>query len=359
MQVLKDLDEARIARLCAEDEWFWLDLHTTPENHVEQVTRMGELFDIRDLTLKDTIDFHQRPKAFDDREYVLLVFFGVNWIDDGHLDERHVLPVEVHVYISGHWLITVRRDTFPYLAKTRQALRENTERTNEEEIVYSILHGLVSSFLPVLAAIEHSVDDLEARIERSILGMPGTGVGSGDVQRQFFNLRRLLVSLQRVLGPESHLFPKAGEEILALPGLEEDPRHDYFRDVQDDLAGLIERVHLARQTIGEALQIHSSAMDNRLGESNERLSMVATVFLPLGVVVGFFGMNFAWMVRNVTSATDFLIFGIGSMIVATMIVLGIFWRSGLLGRRRAAARLRRASQAEEQRYEDTHSTIVP
>jgi len=77
----------------------------------------------------------------------------------------------------------------------------------------------------------------------------------------------------------------------------------------------------------------TAAKDVYLNSVTERLTLVATVFFPLTVLTGFFGMNFGWMVEHVDSFTAFALFGVGGMLALTLGVLLLFWRAGYLGPR--------------------------
>ena len=70
-----------------------------------------------------------------------------------------------------------------------------------------------------------------------------------------------------------------------------------------------------RDLLTSALDVYLSIRPNRLNSVMERLTIVATIFLPLSVLTGFFGMNFGWMVRHIDSFADFAIFGIGGIVV--------------------------------------------
>ena len=55
-------------------------------------------------------------------------------------------------------------------------------------------------------------------------------------------------------------------------------------------------------------------IDLRLNETIYWLTVVATIFLPLTFVTGFFGMNFGWMVDRIDSFLAFLLLGIGASV---------------------------------------------
>jgi magnesium transporter len=70
-----------------------------------------------------------------------------------------------------------------------------------------------------------------------------------------------------------------------------------------------------------------------INQMASRLTIVATVFLPLTFATGFFGMNFGWMVDHISSAESFLILGVGGMILPLIVAAVLLLRSGYLQRR--------------------------
>ena len=113
----------------------------------------------------------------------------------------------------------------------------------------------------------------------------------------------------------------AGSEDL--PGVTaEDER--YFRDVYDHLIRISDLLDTYRDLLSSAMDVYLSSVSNRLNAVMKQLAMIATVFLPLSFIVGFFGQNFAYMVRNVTSARDFWLYGIGTEVVAIVALLYLF-----------------------------------
>src|SRR2546423_6521547 len=103
---LTAVDRDAIRRHLARDQFFWLDL-IAPST--EDRERLGEILKFHPLALEDTIKFGQRPKLDDYQDYMLLVFYGAR---EEPGDEQGLL-YEVHLFVSGGYLVTVRRDPIP------------------------------------------------------------------------------------------------------------------------------------------------------------------------------------------------------------------------------------------------------
>ena len=76
--------------------------------------------------------------------------------------------------------------------------------------------------------------------------------------------------------------------------------------------------------INNARDIHIALATNRQNEVTKQLTIVATIFLPLTFVTGFYGQNFGFLVNHVTSAESFWWLGVGSEVVAIAALLGYF-----------------------------------
>jgi len=111
----------------------------------------------------------------------------------------------------------------------------------------------------------------------------------------------------------------------------------YLRDVHDHLVLVNEEVSAQRDLLGTILEanmavisVEQTKVSVRQNTTMERLTVLATVFLPLTFVTGFFGQNFGWLVNDIDGPTQFLVYGIGGLIVP--LVALFFWlRRGRAG----------------------------
>ena len=86
-----------------------------------------------------------------------------------------------------------------------------------------------------------------------------------------------------------------------------------------------------RDLLSGVMDTHISTVSNRLNQVMKQLTIIATIFLPLSFLTGFFGQNFAVLVRSITGDAQFWVLGIGLELVAVIALLVLFKRRGWLG----------------------------
>jgi magnesium transporter len=182
--------------------------------------------------------------------------------------------VEVHCFYSEHFLVSVHRVAVPAIADACTALgRLYTDR--RLVALYRLLDALVDSMFPFLTAFDDRIDELQDQI----FAKP-----TDDQLVTMFALKRQLVDMRKV---------------------------DSYRDL---LSG--------------SLDAYMSVVSNRLNDVMKQLTIIATVFLPLSFLTGFFGQNFAWLVDRMGSLGVFLGVGLGTEAVAVFGLLFMFRRRG-------------------------------
>ncbi len=297
------VDREAIAGRLKAGEFFWLDLHRPA---ADDIAMLGEVFGFHPLALEDAVHFGQRPKHDPFDQFTHLVVYGANEDEDG--------LVEVHCFYSGSYLVTVHRDSCPTFDELRRrAAAEMQPPAQGAMLLYLIVDALVDSFLPGLGKLDDRIDDLE----NGVLQRPD------DAQLQeLFRLKRRLVGWRKVVTPERDLFARVVTGVVAIPGMTPEMER-YYRDVYDHLIRISDLIDSYRDLLTGAMDVYLSTVSNRLNEIMKRLTIVATVFMPLTFIVGFFGMNFGWMVRAVTGFWPFFLLAgvLQAAVVVFMLVL--------------------------------------
>jgi magnesium transporter len=319
VRFLDHIDRGAIADMLGRDEYFWVDLDAPSE---ADVATLDDIFHFHPLALEDLRKKGQRPKLEDFDSYMFLVYYGAQAPEDGDppppgapaeagpAGGERIKLEEVHAFISGGYLVTVHDGDCAALDEVRKRLDAQAPRS-EQFVVYRVLDALTDTFFPLL-------EDLEDRLERldeEIFSQP-----SPEHLQPLTELRRDLVEVGRVTTPQRDMLARHIDDILEIPGLQADSRN-YFRDVYDHAIRISDQIDSFRDLLIGSRDAYLSVTSNRLNEISKQLTVVATIFLPLSFVVGFFGQNFGWMVRNINSAPDFWLIGGGSMVVSLVVLI--------------------------------------
>jgi magnesium transporter len=310
MQVLSapvDLDLLRDLR--SRDEFFWLDLDDPSRDEVEEI---GVILGLHPLAVEDTQEFCQRPKVDSYGDQILLVYFGATTPPGAEAPEA----VEMHLHISSHFVLSVHRQPCVRFDDIRQMLPRRPPE-DAHGLIYRVIDALTDSILDVLERVAGRVEAHET----DVYGHP-----RAQARDEMARLRQSLGRLRRVLVIQRQVFERAVEALSGLPGLEED-YGPYYRDVGDHLWRAIDEIEAAREGLAETLATYTN-------EVQERLTIVATIFLPLTVITGFFGMNFSWLISHIGEAGTFWGLGVGGMVAAASGIYLWLVRSGLIQRGR-------------------------
>jgi magnesium transporter len=132
--------------------------------------------------------------------------------------------------------------------------------------------------------------------------------------------------------PQKEMLAENDEAIERVLGMEPGQARHPLYDIRDDLVLAGNLIAYCREILGEALNVYLQATSNRLNEIGTRLTLLATIFIPLTLITSFFGMNFGWLVRHIDSFPAFAIWGVGGMVVPTAGILAWLWRAGYLNR---------------------------
>jgi magnesium transporter len=313
----EDATREAIEKHLRDQVFFWLDLDGIDD---ETHDLLANAFNIHRLALNHAQEFGQRPKVEDFDGFVYMVVHGAS----SGSDTTGVATDEVHFILADHYVVTIHygaclaMDSVHDLISQRKA---TDTRSPQAVLVYLIINQLVDSFFPMLDTFDTQIDELED----AILVKP-----TNDQLGQLFTMKRTLIAVRKQVTPERDMFASITSGVAVLPGVGDEGLR-YMRDIYDHLIRISDLVDGYRDLLSSVMDTHLSTVSNRLNVVMKQLTIIATVFLPLSFLTGFFGQNFSFLVRNIEGPVPFYVLGIGFDIVAAAGLLYLFKRRGWLG----------------------------
>jgi magnesium transporter len=299
----------------AGKEFFWLDLDDS-----ETDGTVGELlenhFKFHPLAVQAAERFAQRPRIDDYDGFIYLVARGADPGDTGN--------AEVHCFWTDTYVVTVHRGDCPAMHAVRERIgrhRASDSASPQIVIVYLTMNALVDGFFPVLNQFDDKIDALED----DILKAP-TEAQLGVL----FDMKRSLINMRKVITPQRDMMASINSGVTDVPGMTDEAAR-YFRDLYDHLIRLADLVDSYRDLLSSVMDTHLSTVSNRLNVVMKQLAIIATIFLPLSWLTGFFGQNFSFLVGHITGGWTFLALGLGTEVVAVALLYMLFKRRGWLG----------------------------
>jgi Mg2+ and Co2+ transporter CorA len=246
-------------------------------------------------TAVDESRAHRHPHAEVDGEHVLVLAFAATNPEEPVAVELMAAKAGLLVIGADAVLDIVRRQVRPVDGDGRAALA-------------AVLVGLGRATGEALDDLGDQVRDVAAR---------AMGFRSAPERAELTEVQQLCAAKEYLLGPDEDL-------VRSLP-------KTTLRSLRQARAAFAE----AEAT---ATRVHTLAGDVLSQQSalvSERLTLVATIFLPLTVGTAFFGMNFGWMTARIGTAPAF--FGLG-VVFPLLLTLGTVILIGRLTGRRSGSR---------------------
>jgi magnesium transporter len=286
---------------------FWLDIQAPDDDDYKL---LSDTFKFHQLTIEDVKHQNQRPKLDGYDGYVFAVVFVIA------LNGQDVSFREHHMYISPNFLVTVHLPPEPSFDNLNLRIAESPVSVCHKSsfLTYLVMDSLVDTTFSALETLDESVDRLQDEVLRY----------ANNAQLALLQqMKHSAVEMRRILGAQRDMFQR-----LVTLSLEADRETTaYYRDVYDHIIRQYETVDSLRDLLTGAMDVYLSTVSNRLNMTVKALTVVASLFLPLTFLTGFFGMNFAWLVTRIGSASAFAV-GLTLMAIAIITQLVFFRRRG-------------------------------
>jgi len=250
----------------------WVDIAAPGD---EDGRLLAEVFHFHRLSVEDALSAIQFPKIETYQGYLYLVLHGI----DKEEEERFATR-DIDFFLGPNYLVTVHDGKSRSIARLRGMCSQHEHILSEGPValMHRIVDLMVDNYRPAMDGIEERIDSLE---DEAL-------AGNERMMRQVLTLRRDLAFMRRVLIPQRDVIARlARREFPAIA----DEMAYRFRDVHDHVVRLADEAILFQERLTGILDISYAAVSNRLIQVMKVLTVMSTIFLPLTVLTGMWGMN--------------------------------------------------------------------
>ncbi len=283
----------------------WLDVDAPTE---EDLAWLEHTYHFHPLTIEDIRNFNQRAKIESFGDYLFISLTTAVRVNDD-LQAR-----ELEAFLGQDYVITAHREPVAALQEVHAHFEKNHQviAPRPDFLLYTIVDHMVDRFFPLLDEMEDEIDALEDQILEN---------ATQATLHHIFTLKQQLVFLRKITAPMRDVMSAlAGTRYELVDG------HTalYFRDVYDHLVRIYDLIETSRDLLGNSLDAYLSTVSNRLNEVMKRLTLIATIFMPISFLTGLGGMNFQQMpFDNPIAFGIILLF----LVLVPTSMLTWFWRS--------------------------------
>jgi magnesium transporter len=249
---------------------------------LDNVEQIGKNLKIHPLVLEDIMHTGQRPKMEDFDDYLFIVIKMLQYDQK----ENETKTEQVSIILGTNYVISFQEDEGDVFDLIRERIRTDRGRTRKmgaDYLAYTLIDAIVDNYFMVLEKIGERIEDIEDELVKN---------PTPEVLHTIHSLKRDLIYLRKSVWPL--------REVISRLERWESPLIDksidiYLRDVYDHTIQVIDALETFRDMLSGMLDIYLSSVSNRMNEVMKVLTIIATIFIPLTLVVGIYGMNFKYM----------------------------------------------------------------
>jgi magnesium transporter len=249
---------------------------------LDYIENIGKLLKIHPLVLEDIMHTGQRPKMEDFEDYLFVVLKMFQYDEKENVTKTE----QVSLILSSNYLISFQEEEGDVFDLIRERIRTDRGRIRKmgvDYLAYSLIDAIVDNYFMVLEKIGESIEDIEDELIKN----PTT-----EVLQTIHSLKRELIFLRKSVWPLREVISKLERWESPIINKSIDI---YLRDVYDHTIQVIDALETFRDMLSGMLDIYLTSVSNRMNEVMKVLTIIATIFIPLTLVAGIYGMNFKYM----------------------------------------------------------------
>jgi magnesium transporter len=268
----------------SSDVTLWVDMQAPGE---DERRLLIDVFRFHPLSVEDAVSALQYPKIEAYQGYLYIVLHGIDTKlvapkpkGEGGPQQTQFATRDVDFFIGRNYLVTVHDGESRSIDKLRTVCERHEHILGEGPV--ALMHRLVDTMVDNYRPVAEAIEDRIGRLEEQAFA------GHERLSRQVMKLKREVAAMRRVLIPQRDAIGRLGRREFPMISDEMAYR---FRDVYDHVVRLTEEAILFQDRVTGIFEVNLSTVSHRLNQVMKLLTVMSTIFLPLTVLTGMWGMN--------------------------------------------------------------------
>jgi magnesium transporter len=269
---------AQLAKVSPDSSVTWVQIEGIPDAAV--LRTLATVFGIHSLALEDVTNTHQRCKVEDYDEYLFVITRLPRYQDDGTL-----ISEQVALFLGRSFVISLHEGENIFNAVRDRIIRALPRRSEmpADYLGYAILDTATDYYFPVIEEIGNRLNAVDDQIESGV---------SHEQRSEIRQLRSDLLLVRRTIWPQRDAMAALMRDDCKLIS---PTTRTYLRDCYDHTVQILDVTETYRELCADLRDFHLAEISYRNNEVMKTLTIIATLFMPLSFVAGFYGMNFEYM----------------------------------------------------------------
>lgn len=255
----------------------WINIYGLHETAI--LEKIEKYFNIHSLVMEDVLNTNQRPKLEIYDDYIFAVIKMI-YFDD---EDYKLTTEQISLILCENYIICFQERKGDFFNPLRERIKSGKGRARKsgaDYLAYTILDMIVDNYF---ISLEKLGDEIEA-LDVQVLEDPDP-----DLAQQINSLKRSLILMRRNTWPLREVISMFVRDQLPYFRTRTLP---FLRDLYDHTLQVVDTTEIYIEMVNGLLEMHMSAMSNRLNEVMKVLTIIATIFIPLSFLAGVYGMNF-------------------------------------------------------------------
>jgi magnesium transporter len=268
----KKLKQAKVKDLPKlKNKKIWIDVTDITKEEAEILKKK---FDLHPVTAEDLLNIITRIKVEEFPEYLFCIFYGI---------EKNKDMIEIDFVLGENFIISNHRKPIPSIEDLKSSGNkiENLMNKGLDFVFHKLIDTEIDNFFPVMEKIDDQIESMEEEV---------TKTPKPEILSKILRLKRSLIQIKKITFPQREKIGQLAKNDYRFISKKSLP---YFRDVYDHSIRVSDFIDNYREAVGNTFDVYMSAVSNNMNEVMKTLSIIATIALPLTVISGIYGTNFA------------------------------------------------------------------